>query len=44
MKYLQALAARRGLTRYAASCHLTKRFNRKLIDAALAGAADEVAA
>ena len=44
MTYLGALAPRRGLTRYAASCHLTKRFNGKLIDAAVAGAADEVAA
>ena len=44
MAYLPALASRRDLTRYAASCHLARRFNGKLIDAALAGAADEVAA
>ena len=44
MLYLRTLASRRGLTRYGASCHLTRRFNGKLIDTALAGAADEVAA
>ena len=44
MAYLLASVSRRDLTRYAASCHLARRFNRKLIEVALAGAADEVAA
>ena len=36
MAYLPALAGDAGLTRYAASCHLTRRFNRRTIDRLLA--------
>ena len=41
--YLPASARTAGLTRYGASCHLALRFNRKLIDRALALPEKEVA-
>ncbi len=44
MAYLPALAGVAGLTRYGASCHLTRKFNRRTIDRLLAAPAEVVAA